>query len=133
MKFPSPTASGLPPHSSAFMEQSQQPCLLPHNTSLPSLHPRQHNLAVKVVRAQQHSFWYIISFLFPNIIFLNCCLKVSSPCGATPGAAEPPFFSHRQLGLCLDAPRTLNGRPPHGQHSVQVCQQSSHIMQNSLY
>lgn len=58
MRFP---ASGPSPHvSSAYLGQSQQPRALPHNTSLPSLHPRQHSLSVKVVRVthsltQKHS------------------------------------------------------------------------------
>ncbi|XP_075893480.1 rho guanine nucleotide exchange factor 25 isoform X3 [Nelusetta ayraudi] len=90
MRFP---ASGPSPHvSSAYLGQSQQPRALPHNTSLPSLHPRQHSLSVKVV---------------------------SSPCCVTPRATEPPFFPERPLGLCVDAPETLNGRAPGGQHSIQ--------------
>uniref|UniRef100_A0A671TIN1 Rho guanine nucleotide exchange factor 25 n=1 Tax=Sparus aurata TaxID=8175 RepID=A0A671TIN1_SPAAU len=55
MKNQTASASGLRPHSSASMERRQQPRLLPHNTSLPSLHPPQHCPALKVVSSQYSS------------------------------------------------------------------------------
>uniref|UniRef100_A0A7N6B1J6 DH domain-containing protein n=1 Tax=Anabas testudineus TaxID=64144 RepID=A0A7N6B1J6_ANATE len=48
MRYPTVSASGLRPHSSASMDRRQQPCLLSYNTSLPSLHSHQHSPATKV-------------------------------------------------------------------------------------
>ncbi|XP_036955727.1 rho guanine nucleotide exchange factor 25 isoform X1 [Acanthopagrus latus] len=70
MKTQTASASGLRPHSSASMERRQHPRLLPHNTSLPSLHPPQHCPALKVV---------------------------SNPCAATHRPAHPTLSSNQQL------------------------------------
>ncbi|XP_070701825.1 rho guanine nucleotide exchange factor 25 [Pempheris klunzingeri] len=89
------SAPGLRPHSSASMERRQQPCLLIHNTSLPSLHPPQHSLASKMD---------------------------SNPGAATPQSAQPPLSSHQQLSLRSEERHgrgMANGLPPCSQHSAQ--------------
>lgn len=75
MRSPTASASGLHPQSSASMDRFQQPCLLPHNTSLPSLHLQQHRLATRVVRGQSPSHititqWHITLSLSSSFWFL---------------------------------------------------------------
>lgn len=72
------------------------------------------------------SHFFLTSTLSFSLSFLIALsLEVSSPCCVTPRATEPPFFPERPLGLCVDAPETLNGRAPGGQHRMQVQHQSS--------
>ncbi|KAM3620980.1 uncharacterized protein V6R79_004449 [Siganus canaliculatus] len=95
------SASGLQHLSSASMDRRQQPCLLPYNTSLPSLHQQQHSPLSKVV---------------------------SNPCAAMAQAAHPPLFSqHQQLSLKLrnetalwDGQRPTSLQP--AQHAGSDCQ-----------
>ncbi|XP_040060591.2 rho guanine nucleotide exchange factor 25 isoform X1 [Gasterosteus aculeatus] len=49
VKFPTASASGLGPHSSASMGRRPQTRPLSYNTSLPSLHPPQHSPASKAL------------------------------------------------------------------------------------
>nr|XP_046239855.1 rho guanine nucleotide exchange factor 25 isoform X2 [Scatophagus argus] len=98
MKSPTASESCLRPHSSASMDRRQQPCLLPYNSSLPSLHPPQHSPATKVV---------------------------SNPCAATPREFHPPLLPHKQLSLCTEVRYgrgTSNGLPPCSQHAGCDCQ-----------
>ncbi|XP_026206038.1 rho guanine nucleotide exchange factor 25 [Anabas testudineus] len=92
MRYPTVSASGLRPHSSASMDRRQQPCLLSYNTSLPSLHSHQHSPAT----------------------------KVSNPCPVIPRAARSTLSSH-QLSLTevRHDCGTNNGLPPDSQSSMQ--------------
>ncbi|XP_063766477.1 rho guanine nucleotide exchange factor 25 isoform X2 [Eleginops maclovinus] len=95
MRSPTALASGLRPHSSASMDRRRQPCLLSHNTSMPSLHPPHHSPASKVF---------------------------SSPCASTHRSALLPLPSHQQLSLCTEASLdsgTSNGLTFCSQHSMQ--------------
>ncbi|KAK1901125.1 Rho guanine nucleotide exchange factor 25 [Dissostichus eleginoides] len=95
MRSPTASAPGLRPHSSASMDRRRVPCLLTHNTSLPSLHRPHHSPASKVF---------------------------SSPCASTHRSALPPLRSHQQLSLCTEVSLdhgTFNGLTPCSQHSMQ--------------
>ncbi|XP_034079613.1 rho guanine nucleotide exchange factor 25 isoform X3 [Gymnodraco acuticeps] len=95
MRSPTASAPGLRPHSSASMDRRRLPCLLTHNTSLPSLHRPHHSPASKVF---------------------------SSPCASTHRSALPPLRSHQQLSLCTEVSLdhgTFNGLTPCSQHSMQ--------------
>lgn len=132
MKTTTASASGLQPHSSASMDRRQQPCLLPYNISLPSLHSQQHSLALKVVSLWQRLYTYLLTlrhFSFSNI-FLTSLF-------ASPSLSRllilvvwhlkhlSPHFSPTSSSVCTEVRHiggTSNGLLPCSQHSIQVHQ-----------
>ncbi|KAM9408813.1 rho guanine nucleotide exchange factor 25-like [Pholidichthys leucotaenia] len=90
-KSPPSPASGLQPCSSASVNRYQQPCLLTHNASLPSLHSHQYSPA-KIV--------------------------VSNPCAVSLPAAQPLLSSHQQLSLCAEVRHDSNGLSSHSLQGV---------------
>lgn len=127
VKSQASSASALRPHASASLERRQQPSLLPHNVSLPSLRLPQHSPATKTVSGQQRSparspSRSRLSTAFFLQFFLSS-LQVSTPCVATSQAAPPPLPSHQHLSSCTarkHACGTLNGLPPNSQDGTQV-------------
>uniref|UniRef100_A0A7N5ZXK6 Rho guanine nucleotide exchange factor 25 n=1 Tax=Anabas testudineus TaxID=64144 RepID=A0A7N5ZXK6_ANATE len=72
MRYPTVSASGLRPHSSASMDRRQQPCLLSYNTSLPSLHSHQHSPATKVANCNvSYKFAYNHASVSPNTFLIR--------------------------------------------------------------
>ncbi|XP_067359559.1 rho guanine nucleotide exchange factor 25 isoform X2 [Channa argus] len=90
MKYPTASASGLRPRSSASMDRRKQPCLVSYNTSLPSLHLPKQDLAT----------------------------KVSNPSDVRPQAVRCPLSIHQQV-VKHDS-ETSNGLAPCSPNSMQL-------------
>ncbi|KAK2862217.1 hypothetical protein Q5P01_001750 [Channa striata] len=102
IKYPTASASGLRPRSSASMDRRKQPCLQSYNTSLPSLHPPKQSPAT----------------------------KDSYSLDVRPQAAHCSLSSHQQLGLCTGLRHdsgTSNGLPLCSPNSTQVIPSSFQV------
>lgn len=88
-----PTSAALP----AALQHL--PALFAFATTQPGLEGGDFSATLVYVFIYTETFLFLQHHLFDFSLCLSLSLKASNPCGVTPQASQPPFFSHQQLSL----------------------------------